>query len=115
MDHLDSEGLKWIWNDSKNRFQAFLKSLDASQQSEVINSGTLDGVSVFSICPTVFVQSFDASLSRPDSCRMSEWWSATYQLLEAGNLSDQFLLDGGYLWQTRPSYGKLLCPRMQGE
>ena len=77
LDHL---GPRWIWKDGADGFEAFLKSLDQPNQSEVIDQGTLHGVSVFSI-----------ELVAPEtnswiaSYQSSAWFGEIYNLLTATN------------------------------
>ena len=86
---LDHEGPKWIWKDGAGGFEAFLKSLDQPGLGEVINQGTLYGVSVFSLefvaakseaeAPTTEMDSWVSSYQR------SSWFGDIYNFLTATN------------------------------
>ena len=44
---LDTEGSRWVWKDGKDGYEALLASLQAEDKEEVINHGSIHGVSVF--------------------------------------------------------------------
>ncbi len=46
---LDAGGPKWVWKDGKDGFNSFLASLNKSEQLEVVDRGTLYGVSAFAL------------------------------------------------------------------
>ena len=87
--NLENQGPKWIWKDGAGGFEAFLKSLDQPNQNEVIDRGTLYGVSVFSLetisakpdaeAPTTEISSWVASYQN------SVWFGKVYNFLTATN------------------------------
>ena len=48
-EELATRGPKWVWKDGAGGFDAFLKSLNLSQQNEVLEQGRLDGQPVFGL------------------------------------------------------------------
>ncbi len=46
---LSEQGPKWIWKDGKDGVESFLKSLDQVGVQEVVDQGTLHGVSAFTL------------------------------------------------------------------
>ena len=73
----------WIWKDGKDGFDSFLATLNHSEQLEVIDKGTLYGVSVFSlevvanICPLEAIGDVEEPL---DPAQIdTQTWIACYQ------------------------------------
>lgn len=46
---LDTQGPRWIWKDGKDGFDSFLAALTSVEQLEVVDRGTLHGISAFSL------------------------------------------------------------------
>ena len=46
---LINQGPQWVWKDGAGGFEAFLGTLDPSYRSEVLQHGTIDGLSVFAL------------------------------------------------------------------
>lgn len=44
---LSEEGPKWMWKDGKNGYKAFLNKLGPQDRQEVLEHGSITGVSVF--------------------------------------------------------------------
>ena len=48
-EELTNRGPKWVWKDGAGGFDAFVRSLDQQKKEEVLEHGTVDGLSVFCV------------------------------------------------------------------
>lgn len=69
------EGPQWIWKDGKDGYEAFLMKLTLKDRQEVLEHGSLAGVSVFA----TLLES--ASSSWKDAYLASGWFGQIYRLL----------------------------------
>jgi len=73
-EELTNQGPKWLWKDGKGGFDTFLASLDPSYRSEVLEHGTIDGLSVFSLSAVPHTD-----LSWKEAYEASSWFGECYK------------------------------------
>ena len=79
---LETQGPRWIWKDGKDGFEAFLGSLDQDRKREVLDHGTVDGLSVFS--SEASLEAGSPSSSWKEAYATSAWFGEIYQFLHDG-------------------------------
>ena len=75
---LTQHGPQWIWKDGKEGYEAFLRSLQNTEREEVIEHGTIQGTSVFSLVASASTKTVP---SWNNAYLASEWFGAIYRLL----------------------------------
>ena len=81
---LKEQGPKWIWKDGKDGFEAFMKALNPAMKAEVVEHGTLEGVSVF----RVEAMAGEAqALSWSVAYLASDWFGDIYRLHTIDNVN----------------------------
>ena len=71
---LTDQGPQWIWKDGKGGFEEFIASLDPSHKSEVLEEGTVGGLSVFSLTAVPHT-----NRSWKTAYENSEWFGECYR------------------------------------
>lgn len=71
-----SEGAQWIWKDGGGGYEEFLGGLNSYEKEEVVGSGQLHGVNVFT---SEVIES--PELSWADAYQESELFGKTYRIL----------------------------------
>lgn len=75
LEDFQSQGPQWVWKDGKGGYSEFLDDLTKEEKSQVLQTGTFAGVSVYSIT---------ADASWQDSYLQSAWFGDLYCFLHAG-------------------------------
>ena len=74
---LADQGPRWVWKDGKEGFEAFLAAMSPSHKQEIINHGTMDGVSVFALT----IAAASATEAWPEAYQDSVWFGDVYKFL----------------------------------
>ncbi len=77
---LNEHGPAWVWRDGKGGFEEFLNTLSSPHRSEVIEQGTIDGLSVFSLSAVPLEEN-----SWRGAYESSEWFGDVYRFLAGGS------------------------------
>lgn len=109
---LERNSSQWIWKDGKDGFESFLAKLTERDRCEVINEGTLYGVSAFSLEAVASAMTAEETLSTwKEAYCSSEWFGDIYKFLDDTYASEvsaklmqkafDYRICGDILWISR--------------